>query len=381
MSLSESSKIPGENNIPQFILQNIEREKRIGEMISEFKNDLRNNPKYKEYFDQFDPASVESFIENYSSKKASFITFGEAQRENEEKKVLRYLQEAEERLWEIQRKKLFNLQCQWHAELIKIPGIEISVDFEYWETNIGNCPLITPISDDEFNLYVDYVLYDEFNDFKMDFSWMGYQEIKDAYKKNQLIPPWYEFYDNRMGTGTLLVLPDIRGEKEKYYLEIWRNSKIRIRAKKQFTNLPAQVSKPSITLYDDSVIEEFIVKFENSKILDCFRCYDREMKKSNDELEQALKVLQDADEDVQVEGNLNWREAVILAAKKYEQKKIAEALRQIYKKYLYRINFGIAQEIHSPEENVGRIKDWISQIKNEIIQGRKLLEEPADLNF
>jgi hypothetical protein len=381
MSLSESNKIPGGNNIPQFILQNIEREKRIGEMITEFKNELRNNTKYKEFFDQFDPASVDSFIENYASKKASFITFGEAHRENEEKKVLRYLQEAEERLWEIQRKKLFNLQCQWHAELIKIPEIEISVDFEYWETNIGNCPFITSIANDEFDLYLDYILCEDFNDFKMDYSWMGYQEIKDAYRKNQPIPPWYEFYDNRMGSGSLLLLPDIRGEKEKHYLDVWRNSKIRLRTKKQFYSLQTQVSKPSIAMYNNFVIEDFIKKFENSKMLDYFHCYEREMKKSNDELEQALKVLQDADEDVQIESNLNWREAVILAAKKYEQKKIAEALKQVYSRYLYRINFGIAQEIHSPEENVGRIKDWISQIKNEIIQGRKLLEEPGDLNF
>lgn len=381
MSLNESNKIPDDNNIPQFILQNIEREKRIGEMISEFKDDLKNNPRYKEFFSQYDQASVDSFIENYATKKASFITFGEMHRENEEKKFLRYLQEAEERLWEIQRKKLFNLQCEWRAELIKIPEIEVTFDFEYWETNIGNCPFITPISDEEFEMYMDYVLCDEFNDFKLDYSWMGYQEVKDANRKGQQIPPWYEFYDNRMGTGSLMVLPDIRGEKEKRYLEVWRNSKIKMRIRKVSSSLSAQVTKPAISVYNNSITEEFIKKYENSKILDFFYSYEKEIKKSNDELEQAIKILQDADEDVPIDSHYQWRDAIIIAARKYEQKKIAEACRQIYSKYLYRVNFGIAQEIHSPAENVSRIKDWIAQIKSEIVQGRKLLQEPADLNF
>jgi len=380
----EEDKNPEESNLPQHILEKIENEKKLGIMIAEIKNDLCSNPVYKDFFDKYDVASVEAFIENYAIKKASYIVFGEMHMVNEEKKFIRYQTEAQERLWEIQRKKLFNLQCQWRAELIQIKEIEISHDFEYWESDIGNCPFLTPISQDEFDLYLDYVMSEDFFDFDLNYTWMGYQDIKDAYNKEHgEMPPWYEYYDLHMGTSSLMALPDIRGEKEKYYIDTWRKMKLskhKLFNKKNVSTDKTE-RKPSLPVYDLNVIKDFIQEFENSRILDYFNMYEKEVNESNDDLEQAIKILREADEEIPLEPNCNWREALINAAQKYEQQKLVNALKQVYQKYLTRVNLGIAQETHSSGETLQRVKEWISQIKNEIIQARKALGEPADLNF
>ncbi len=381
---SESNKIPDdENNIPQYILENIENEKKIGMMISEFKNDLQSNPAYRDFFEKFDPMSVETFIESYASKKANYIVFGEMHRANEEKKVLRYQIEAQERLWEIQRKKLFNIQCRWRAGLIDIKEVEISHDFEYWESNIGNVPFLTPITEDEFELYYDYVMSENFNDFDLNYIWMGFQDIKETYKKEGTVPPWFEYYDLRMGSGSLMELPDVKGDKEKFYLNTWRKSKLTKHKVFQKKNLQfvKTDTRPILPIYDLNVLENFIKNYESSRILDYFNLYEREMKKSNDDLEQAIKILREADEQVPVDSNEDWRDAIISAARKYEQQKIADALQKVYRQYVTRMNFGIAQENHNSEENLQRIKEWINQIKLEIIQAREMLGEPADLNF
>lgn len=369
--------------IPEYILENIEKEKKIGVMISETKKELQTNPVYKEFFEKYNPASIESFIENYALKKTRYLTFGEMLKENEENAFIRRQMEAEERLWEIQRKKLFNLECQWRAEMIKIQGIEITLDFEYWEKNIENCPFLSPIAQDEFDLYHEYILSEEFSDFNLDYLWMGYNEIKESLKEDDAIPPWYEYFDNHMGTGSLLWLPDIRGEKEEYYLRILREhnspkEKIKPGRRRKLTKTDP---RPYLYGHELSNIEEFIKKFENSKVLEYFYLYEKELNSSNNELERALNVLKEADEKVPVEQNEDWRGAIIHAAKRYEQRKLAAACQKAYSQYLYRTKVGIAHEVHSSDSNIAWAKEWAEQVKHQIIQAREISGEPADLNF
>ncbi|MDP4173803.1 MAG: hypothetical protein Q8933_07535 [Bacteroidota bacterium] len=369
--------------IPGYILENIEKEKKIGAMINEAKKELKTNPIYKEFFEKYNPASIDSFIENYALKKTRYLTFGEMLKENEENALIRRQMEAEERLWEVQRKKLFNLECQWRAEMIKIPEIEITLDFEYWEKNIENCPFLNPISQDEFDLYYQYLLSDEFNDFNLDFLWMGYMEIKESIKENDNIPPWYDYFDNHMGTGSLLWLPDVRGEREEYYLKVWKDynspkDKASAKRKKKIKNSDP---RPNLYGHELSNIEEFIKRFENNKILEYFYLYEKELNTSNNELERALNILKEADEKVPIDQSEDWRSAVIHAAKRFEQRKLASACRQAYSQYLYRIKVGIAHEVHSSDSNITWAKEWSQQVKERIIQARTLLGEPADLNI
>lgn len=371
-----------EDNIPEFILENIEKEKKLGAMINEIKKDLKSNPLYKEFFDKFNPSSIDSFIENYALKKTRYLTYGEMLKENEENAFLRRQMEAEERLWEIQRKKLYNLECQWRAEMISIPGIEIALDFEFWEKNIENCPFLDSISEDDFNLYYEYILSDEFHDFDLDYMWMGYNEIRESVNANEEIPPWYEYYDTHRGTGSLMMLPDTRGQKEEYYLSIWRKHNAeKDKKNRRQRKIQKPDSRPHLYGHDLSAIEEFIRKFEGSKVLEYFRLYEKELSDSNDELEQAIMILKNAGEKVPVEFNEDWKAALILAARRFEQKNLADACKQAFKQYMYRTKVGIAHEVHNSDENIKWTRDWSQQIKKNIIEARIINEEPPDLNF
>lgn len=380
--MKSNNKNLSEDNIPEFILENIEKEKKFGALIGEIKKDLKSNPAYREFFSRYNPSSIDSFIDTYALKKTRYLTYGEMLKENEENAFLRRQMEAEERLWEIQRKKLFNIECQWRAELIKIKGIEISLDFEYWEKNIENCPFIDPISEEDFSLYYEYVLSDNFHDFELDYMWMGYNEIRETLNANEDIPPWYEYYDNRMATGSLMMLPDIRGEKEEYYLSIWRKHNSE-NDKKQRRPRKLQKPDPRPPLYghDLGAIENFIKTFEEGRILEYFRLYEKELSDSNNDLEQAIAILKNAGEKVPIEFSDDWRQAVIQAARKYEQKNLAIACKKAFQQYQYRTKIGIAHEVHSSDENIQWAQDWSQQIKNNIIQARTLQGEPADLDF
>jgi hypothetical protein len=352
----------------------------VNKMIEMFKEELKNSSRYKEYFNKFNPISVEAFIENYAVKKSRYVTYGKMLNNLYENANLRRQIEAEEHLREIQRKKLFDIECQWRAEVITIPEIQISTDFEYWNKNIESCSFVGNVTDDEFELYINYLASDDFYDFKLEYKFLSYSEIKDTYKEYGSIPPWFEYYDLRRGTGSLLLLPDIRGQKEEYYFTIWQNniSKTKGTEKKRKTKRDL---RPYLKCYDLSTIEEFIKEYEDTDVLEYFRLYENELSKSFDDIDQAVKILKEADEIIPIESNYDWKSAVLQSARKYEQRKLSESLKVVYDKYKYRLKIGIAQESLIQSKELKWIKNWNEEIKKKIIQARILNNEPADLNF
>jgi hypothetical protein len=379
--MKNNKKTSFHENLPNYFRENINQEIKTGEVIQNICRDLKNNPLYKDFFSKFDPDSIDDFIENYSFRKAKYLHYGTMISRNEESSFLRSEVEADERIWEIQRKKLFDLECKWRAELIKIPEIELTLDFEYWVKNIENCPFLEPIADEEIDIYINYLLSDDFIDFRLEYLWMGYREIKETLKEEGNPPPWYEYYDLHKGTGGLLYLPDIRGEKEEYYTNIW-NTFIRNRNKNNLKNLiTVKGSLPYLHSYDLSVVEEFIRKYEDEKLLDYFLLYEKQLNFFNNEIDHALNILKDANEEIPIESHYNWKAAIILAARKYEQKSITEACKRAYNRYKSRINAGISQEQHESTSSIKWIREWSKNYRSRIIQARKFLGEPEDLNF
>ena len=88
---------------------------------------------------------MESFKKLYADKKAYALLYGDLYERIENKMALKYKEMAEEHIWRIQQRKLFDLQCRWRAEEIKLDGVELTVDFRIWEKKIDECPFITPI--------------------------------------------------------------------------------------------------------------------------------------------------------------------------------------------------------------------------------------------
>jgi|YNPMSStandDraft_2_1061718.scaffolds.fasta_scaffold00120_3 hypothetical protein len=375
-----------ENNRRNKMRKELEQEiaKEAVEKYQEFIEDLKTNPKYKEYFERFNYASVQNFIQAYALKKYAMLKYGESYLKNEEREFLQKKQKAERRLWEIQQKKLFNLQCLWRAEKIKIPEISVSYDFFYWEKNIENCPFLDPISEEDFDLYYEYILSDQFKEIDWIYSWQDYDRIKEEYhKEGGQIPEWYAFYDARRGTEDYLLMEDIRGNKEKFYLEVWHNYQM-----KKYGNIEAPDiykrydERPDLNIYDPYVVEDFIKRFESPKLLEYYRAYRRNVEEIQDpELDMALEILRNADEKVEIQANEDWREAVILAARNYQKRQIAIAHRQSYQNYLYRNIYQIAHEVHAEEFEIQWYKDLADQMKARIIEARVILGEPPNLDF
>lgn len=364
------------------IIKTIDRQ----ELITEIEHELRTHPRYKEFFNKYHPRSVELFINQYKLQKASLIEFGEMYSRMEEQRTLKYAEIAYNKLWEIQQKKLFNLQCQWRAEQIQLPGIEISYDFMHWEKKITECSLISQISENEYDLYREFILSGGFEiESLYDSHWQDYdvykQEHTDA-SEGSTKPEWYEFYDNRMGTGALMSLPDIRGEKELFYIKLQRNHE-RENNPEKFVPKEDPDKRPSLKYYDNKVVEEFVEKFEDARINQYHRAV-KENKKINihydDELNEAIETLNEAG-NIDLDYAGNWRESILTTAKNYRIKCIYDTFESAYNNYLKRLQMGIGFEPLYSEDNIQFVDSIIASYKNRILKGRALNGEPADLNF
>ncbi|MEI7812669.1 MAG: hypothetical protein WCJ01_09625 [Ignavibacteria bacterium] len=376
-----------ENEMPKHIKESIEKEKRMGQLIMDIRDDLQTNEKYKVFFDNYNPGSIKSFIETYSYKKASYLTYGELYIEHNRREILKYRNIAEKKIWEIQQKKLFDLQCLWRAEMIQIPEIESTYDFVMWERLIENCPFLEPISEEEFQTYREYLLSEDYDDCRWTLSnWQNYDDIKESVSGDDSaeICRWYEFCDNRKGTPSFLLLPDIRGEKEERFIE----SRTEYHKKKQAesgkavrTVIPHD-QRPMLSSYDHNIVEKFVKQFESGKLYEYYHAYERTDMDSNDEdLDVAIEILKEAEEEIPIEPNKDWRTAILLTSKKYEQRKIAEALERVYKDYLNRLEMGITFEIHEKEERIKWYKEFAETMKSHILHGRILLGEPPTFDF
>ncbi|MCK9210553.1 MAG: hypothetical protein M0P61_06955 [Ignavibacteriaceae bacterium] len=356
------------------------------ELEKEIEEDLRTNPKYQDFYQQYRPSSIEDFIKGYIKKKMLWIKYGELYVQGGQKRALRYKTIAKQLLWEIQQVKLFDMQCFWRAEQLEIPGIAITQDFIYWEKNIENCPFLPPISEEEVNLYKEYALTDDADIptgyFHYGFEdWQHYDEIKRSFVNQDddyvTAPDWYLFYYNRRGGAPCAYLPDIRGDKEDFYFALWRKHHYPISTQPS----PQSVeTRPSFSYYDDNNIREFVNRFENRKI----REYAEVMMENNEaeddeDLLEAITTLKAANERIEIVAeNLPWRDAIMKTVELYERQKVYEELDGAYNSYLQRLKLGIAFET---DEDIAFYKNLADLQRRHLLEARKLNNEPEDFNF
>lgn len=92
------------NNLPPSAQEEIKRTIDREKLTSEIEQDLKTNPKYKPFFEQYHPSSIKNFIQHYKSKKTSWIVWGDLYKSIEQKKILKYYAIANQKIWEIQQK-------------------------------------------------------------------------------------------------------------------------------------------------------------------------------------------------------------------------------------------------------------------------------------
>ncbi len=361
--------------------EEIDKKRQHAILIERIKRDLKTNPRYKEFYEEYHPWSIEHFIDEFSWRKARYIEQGKNFMESEEHYMLMFEREGAEHLREILQKRFFNFECLWRAEKIRIPEVEHTYDFVYWSHHLEECPFLSPITEDEVELYVEYVLGDRFEEYPGT-NWERLKRAMESDSGNDDdddgYPEWFTIYDMRFGTGELIKLPDIRGEKEDFYLDICFAEERKAYAEKRKSEPPPE-GRPRIGYHDLEVLEKFIRRFEDTKLLRYFHIVENfDGRYADDEVDQAVDMLRWADETIPIEAANDWKDGIIKAADRYRRQKLAGGVRSAYKEYLMRLNSKVT--LHE-EENDDTWDVLRKKHKEDIVKGRVMNGEQPDLNF
>lgn len=379
--------------LPPHIQQQFDEEIRMEILRQQTEEELRLNPTYHLFFVNYNERSVDAFIRNYARKKAAYIVKGPSYIRIQEQKELKYKVLAEEALWAIQQKKLFNLQCQWRAEQVRLKGIEHCSQFQLLSTNIQHCPYITPLSRAEVNLFIEFLQSGHVGELFWLDNWQDYETFKADYLSQQKeqdhepladrIPSWYSFYDMHMGTAVLMGLPDTRGEKEYRYRSAFRKRSVQQFREGNIIN-NADDYRPFLNAYDTDIIEHFIREFEDSKMLRYFKAVESFNSKFEEasQVEDAIEILKDAEGPVPMNGCEDWREGLVLAANRYELEQVAHMLPVVFQEYQFRVDNCINYEqSETNKKKADYAFEMCERAKTQILNGRKLLKEKPDMNF
>jgi len=366
-----------------------EQEKELTEEAQKeiWAKEMEENEAIQRYFSRFHPSSVENFKEYYLARKSWWVKTHPSYKEEMQNDGFKWVDSAFERLKTIQQKKLFNVQCLWRAGQLSIKEIDICHDFGIWEEDILNCPFIEPVSRSDIDMYCLF-LEDMENEEAEYCSWQNYKELKLAYNDDpeaqEEYPDWYAFYDIRKGTNTLMLLPDIKGEKEEFYIEISReNITEEERAKRDADNEERERNRDKreyLSYYGDDVIAWFVKTFESEEIREYYDAYSYALRNypKKEDLQPQLDLLFEAEEMVPIEANKNWMEGIRIAAERYQRRKITEAMPAAWEQYQMNIDMGIG----FPRKDRIKTDDFLSKyFRKRIIEGRILNGEPGDFNF
>src|ERR1017187_5739721 len=353
----------------------------------EILTDLKKNPKYKEYFSAFNKDTVNMFIKHFADAKWRYLKYGEMYLKKEDEETSRYKFRAEQYFWQIQQKKLFDKQCLWRAEKIQIPGLELSNEFGYWEDAIKTCPFIDPVTEDEFNLFMEFVNSDDFqfdNDYEY-CSWQAHFIIADADEDDEEMPDYYKFHNEKTGAGELLKLHDIRGAKEKKYMNFSSVQRMETYKKEHPENVENKPDpRPMMPFGEDELIE-FVKKYDDPILLKYHALIDRGEVDDGGHygLNKALEDLKNAEIPIPVAEGDSWQETIINSMAQHELRMLNKALPIVYDEYLFRVQNNIAMGYSESEleDQARKNKTSEDHYRTSILLGRKLNGEPEDLNF
>ena len=384
--------------------------------LEQIKDDLRTNERYRLYFDNYDPNSIEGFIEKYADIKYEVFSQYDHFEKWYERWETQFVTNADTYIDRIMQKKLFNLQCQWRAGLIELPHIQMAEDFAYWSFHIRDCPCVPIVTPEEVDLCIKFLEseYDHFD--KMFFfgnKFQDYEKFKnclDAEENEESIvsesgmpyinvtpiPQLYTFFDTYQGTGSLINLPDVRGPIEDKYRRLGARieSEQRKREKEEQDRLnppPPWVSsyvKPTMHALPWE-LKKFVDETEDSASQKAFMyIYEARNMEYDGEFEDAVCYLTGHKGTIPIEANENWREAVILALQKYRQQKTIEMLPHAYEMYLMEFDDPndfdavVANRVarHKPDETSDEY-EWVIKKTRQFKLGRMTLEGRDDFDY
>lgn len=352
------------------------------ELKTKWHKEILENPSIQEYFTGFHPSSIDTFISCYLMEKYLAYKYADSYERRVEQKRSRWIDAAHVHLKIIQHKKLFDLQCLWRAEQITLEGVQITYDFHIWQDDILNCPFIEPITKADIELYQQYLLtadidYNRINDLD---ELQNYEEFTAYYTGDESeglsLPDWYEFHNLRTGNAALMILPDIRGDKEQVYRKLDYEE-----CQKDMPPSAPYVpdSRPFLTAYDLEKMTFFVNTFENEETRKKYANYSELHKKHKDDdfaLDELIMEMEEEDEYIPIEAHYDFKQALSIAYNKFNLKNIAAHLPLAHEQYLFNRKMGFT--IASENDFYKELRDDLREM---ILNGRELNGEPRDFNF
>ena len=357
------------------IIQDVARKERFEEIVKNTIKELYGNARYWEFFKTFSEESVHDFIIEYASKKAYYLINGNQLVSKKEREQFLFRDLAENCLWEIQQKKLFNLQAEWRAGLIDLNGVEVTRDFYCIEKAIRKCTFLSPVTASELNIYIDYLESGEYHEKTWFYHWQDYDSIKNANENKEVVPAWYRYYDSKMGTDYLMLLPDKKGEEEKQFLAAWRKQNgVQHELEMQEDEI-YQGTGPDLNMNYET-LDFFIKTFENKNLLNYFQSAEKKPKDVSDEalLQDALRLLQKAETNVRLPDAPDWKQSVIKGATLYKTNQIFANLPIVFDEYLFRIKSGIAFPESDDESIYQEYLAFTTLYRQQVKEGKILTE-------
>lgn len=327
-------------------------------------------------------------------------------------------------LWEIQQKKLFDLQCRWRAEHITLPGVRHTEEFRQWEKYVEHCPWLPPITADEVALYEAYLRSDAYEPSR-NWPWQNYNTFGRTAEGNQqdpdpaaddddeneddendddgyraaerrmyhTLPAWYRYHDAATGAGSLLALPDVRGDKEAYYIGLTEADKAeKLAAQRACGDMAASLPwHPFILEKDHSpYFRQFEDPAELPRLLRWYEADRADARRRNGYLFEATHWLERALEGQAapwpIAAHADWRLAVIAAGMRAWGHQLADVLAEVWQEQEQNRSLGLSVTgpkvygDHKPFEEL----DWAEEDTYQpkfILRGRELAGEPRDFNF
>ncbi len=366
------------SNSPNFLDEYTEGVNRRQQTFETILNDLNSNPKYNDFFNQYHPASIKNFKENYARYKTDCIEYEQLLKDVELRETLKYQDKATDCLWDIQYYKLLVVQCKWRSEEIEIPEITYTHDFFYWLVNTEKCLFITPISQNELDTYIEY-LSEETSKRMFDFDdrcqMYNYEKFKEECENKEKCHPYYFYMFNLMGRD-MFQLPDLKGTNEKRYFEAVNIEEQKNKPPK--TDDPNEDKRPMIHTYPEDDMIPFLEYMKQPTLL-AFRKIKTEldhMYSGWTYFEKAIETLQEAGDNWPVDYHQDWHYSIINAALQYEKKGVIKTIKKVYENYVWMQDNNI--EFTPPSMDSFMKEFALECIERDIAtinQGKKLLGE------
>ncbi len=355
-------------------------------LLLQWRKELDENEAINPFFEPYKDGAKKNFLDHYINVKYLFHKHGDTYQKINESRREQWINEAHKQLEAILQKKLFDMQCLWRAEQISIAAIKICYDFEMWEKDVFNCPFLDLITEEEVEMYRDFLVQDNLEVTDLEFDrWQSYDEIKEGNRnveESYLIPEWYEYHNSRTGKGVLLLMGNLRGEKEDFYMNVVDDKERKVKP----DQIEYKETLPFFNYMANDVIQFFVTTFEDQSTQKNYFEYsklylggDRDAMHYY-ELLGELNLLHDK---VAVPSHYDFRQALEKGYHRHYLNKIAEHLPIAYEQYLFTKKMGLSidsdyNKIDAEDNIMIKVRDFYIK---KILKGREVNGEEPNFNF